>query len=65
MEFVRLATRRNVSKPVPEDEGSHALVAAVAHVDNDAWRYLLENHCLVNFGVEGEAVYEEKILFGM
>ncbi|EGZ08246.1 hypothetical protein PHYSODRAFT_348117 [Phytophthora sojae] len=36
-------------------------MAAVAHVDNDAWRYLLENHCLVNFGVEGEAVYEEKI----
>ncbi|KAE9183946.1 hypothetical protein PF005_g21877 [Phytophthora fragariae] len=38
-----------------------ALLAAVAHVDYAAWRYLLEKHCSVNFGVEGEPVYEKKI----
>lgn len=38
-----------------------ALLAAVAYVDYDAWRYLLEKHCSVDFGAEGEADYEEKI----
>ncbi|KAE8875689.1 hypothetical protein PF005_g11341 [Phytophthora fragariae] len=38
-----------------------ALLAAVAHADYAAWRYLLETHCSVNFGVEGEPIYEKKI----
>ncbi|EGZ08236.1 hypothetical protein PHYSODRAFT_436981, partial [Phytophthora sojae] len=38
-----------------------ALLAAAAHMDYDAWRYLLEKNCGVHLGVEGEPLYEEKI----
>ncbi|KAE8990896.1 hypothetical protein PF002_g20994 [Phytophthora fragariae] len=37
------------------------LLAAVAHVDQKALRYLLENHCGVKLGKEGEEVFEEEI----
>jgi len=38
-----------------------ALLAAVAHVDQAAWRYLLKMHCGVFLGKEGEEVFEEEI----
>ncbi|OWZ21817.1 hypothetical protein PHMEG_0003567 [Phytophthora megakarya] len=38
-----------------------ALLAAVAHVDQEGWRYLLEMHCDVFLGTEGEEVFEETI----
>ncbi|KAK1930106.1 hypothetical protein P3T76_014340 [Phytophthora citrophthora] len=38
-----------------------ALLAAVAHVDYKAWRYLLEEHCAVPLGREGDELYEDRI----
>ncbi|ETP23968.1 hypothetical protein F441_02983 [Phytophthora nicotianae CJ01A1] len=38
-----------------------ALLAAVAHVDQDGWRYLLKIHCGVVLGTEGEEVFDEEI----
>ncbi|KAE8977037.1 hypothetical protein PR003_g26506 [Phytophthora rubi] len=38
-----------------------ALLAAVAYVDQSAWRYLLEHQCGVDLGVEGEEIFEEEI----
>ncbi|OWZ07966.1 hypothetical protein PHMEG_00019564 [Phytophthora megakarya] len=38
------------------------LLAAVAHVDYDSWRYLLVHHCGVNLGHEGEEKFESEIL---
>ncbi|ETM35272.1 hypothetical protein L914_17791, partial [Phytophthora nicotianae] len=38
-----------------------ALLAAVAHVDQTAWRYLLQFHCSVDLGEEGEEGREENI----
>ncbi|KAL3659615.1 hypothetical protein V7S43_015291 [Phytophthora oleae] len=37
------------------------LLAAVAHVDYKAWRYLLEKHCAVPLGQEGDELYEDEI----
>ncbi|KAG7386889.1 hypothetical protein PHYPSEUDO_015094 [Phytophthora pseudosyringae] len=38
-----------------------ALLAAVAHADQDGWRYLLKMHGGVFFGTEGEEVFEDGI----
>ncbi|EGZ08241.1 hypothetical protein PHYSODRAFT_306247 [Phytophthora sojae] len=38
-----------------------ALLAAVVHVDQSAWRYLLGHQCGVDLGVEGEEIFEEEI----
>jgi hypothetical protein len=38
-----------------------ALLAAVAHVDQKAWKYLLVQHCGVNLGNEGSAKFERQI----
>ncbi|KAJ8574753.1 hypothetical protein ON010_g4460 [Phytophthora cinnamomi] len=38
-----------------------ALLSAVAHVDQEGWRYLLNVHCYTEIGIEGQEVYEEEI----
>ncbi|KAL3659619.1 hypothetical protein V7S43_015295 [Phytophthora oleae] len=38
-----------------------ALLAAVATVDYKAWGYLLEKHCAVPLGQEGDELYEDEI----
>ncbi|KAE9089117.1 hypothetical protein PF005_g19761 [Phytophthora fragariae] len=38
-----------------------ALLSAVAHVDQEGWRYLLNVHCYAEIGIEGQEVYEEEI----
>lgn len=42
-----------------------ALLAAVEHVDHDAWRYLLSKHCGVKLGKKGGEPYEEQIPVGL
>ncbi|OWZ18508.1 hypothetical protein PHMEG_0007383, partial [Phytophthora megakarya] len=38
-----------------------ALLAAVAHVDQKAWKYLLTRHCGVVLGREGDAKFEQDV----
>ncbi|ETI48398.1 hypothetical protein F443_07572 [Phytophthora nicotianae P1569] len=38
-----------------------AILAAVAHVDQVGWRYLLAEHCDVDLGIEGQEVFEEDL----
>ncbi|KAF4031276.1 hypothetical protein GN244_ATG16920 [Phytophthora infestans] len=35
-----------------------ALPAAVAHVDQAGWRYLLAEHCDMDLGAEGQEAFE-------
>jgi hypothetical protein len=38
-----------------------ALLATVAHVDPNGWKYLLKTYCGVSLGSEGEEIFEEEI----